>query len=427
MLVSLAIVMAWLWTAFVGGLLALIALDVFVFQRRPRAVSGPEAWVSFARWVLLSAFVGVGVYWAYDTHWLGLGDATKLDGVGAATRFAAAYLVEVALGIDNLLVIAVILAALNIPRELHHRVLFMGIVLALLLRGVLLGAGIAVFALAPWVTYVVGVLLVYSAVKMLLLREGQSDPKRNLVIRLINRRYPTAPAVSGPALLGRVEGKLAVTPVLVALLLIESADVAFAVDSIPAVLTVVRDVGIDPFIVVASNMFAVLTLRALFFAIADVLKHLAWLKVALSVMLLYLAAMAFLGPRLDAHTFVTLGVIGCLVVAGAGASLLSYLRKRRRGEIAVSLGSPLGEDAERLARLATRQLRRLIVLVVGVGMFLFGLIVGVLPGVPGIPIMIVACMLMATEFLWARALLKKLQEKAAQLAAAAKRMAGGKG
>jgi tellurite resistance protein TerC len=304
--------MIWIWLAFLAFVLVLLALDLGVFHRHAHVVSVKEALLWSAFWIALGvAFAGV-VYLGYENHWAGLGiapdsvDGLVNDGWTATVKYITGYVVEKSLSVDNIFVIAMVFTFFSVPAMYQHRVLFWGIVGALLMRGVMIGVGAKLIAEFHWILYVFGVFLILTAVKMLLMKSEHSDPNRNLVVRLVRKFFPVtarfhgehfvvragsaashesevpgAAVIADPVVEQARPGTLLLTPLALALIVVETTDLIFAVDSIPAIFAITG----DPFLVFTSNVFAILGLRSLYFALAGMLDMFRYLKLALALIL----------------------------------------------------------------------------------------------------------------------------------------------
>jgi tellurite resistance protein TerC len=360
--------MLFLWLAFIVFILALLALDLGVFHRRPHVVSVREALLWTTAWIALGLSFAVFVYWGYEGHWLGLGTAPDVaekstefpegrgnDGRAAVIKYLTGYLVEKSLSVDNVFVIAMLFGFFAVPRMYQHRVLYWGVLGALVLRGAMIALGAQLIARFSFILYVFGILLLLTALKMLLLKTERHDPSRNVVIRLARRFFPVTERFHGEHFLVRAgssasheretpraspvkdeavqetpKGALMLTPLAVALIAVETTDLVFAVDSIPAIFGITA----DPFLVFTSNVFAILGLRSLYFALAEALAAFAYLRVSLAVvlavvglkMLAHLSIDAWLGPNAD---FYLLGLV--LLVLGAGVAASLVVRPRRPG------------------------------------------------------------------------------------------------
>lgn len=296
-----------LWVVFTALVLAMLAVDLGVFRSRSnREMSLREALVRSAGWIALAALFNAGVY-------VSLGTDRGLE-------FTAGYLLEEALSVDNLFVFVVIFSAFKVPPAHQHRVLFWGILGAVVLRGIFIGVGTALVQRFTWVMYVFGAILVWTAWK--LFRGGgeeELDPADNPAFRLFQRLVPSVPEFHGDRFVVKVDGRTLATPLLAVLVLVETSDVLFALDSIPAVFGVTQ----DPFIVYTSNIFAILGLRSLYFLLSGVVDKFVYLKTGLALIL------AFVGAKMLIHDFyhvpipISLGVIGALL---GGTIALSILR-----------------------------------------------------------------------------------------------------
>jgi tellurite resistance protein TerC len=298
----------WMWLATIGGIVALLLADLLVFHREAHEIALREAVVSSLAWVGLGVAFGVGV--------LVLGGAT------AGGEYFAGYLIEKALSVENVFVFALVLGAFAVPAELQHRVLFYGVVGALVLRGVFIAGGQALLDRFGFLLYVFGAFLVWSGIKMARHTEIRIEPHRNPVLRLVRRLMPTVDEYHGQRFTVKVRterGRLrrAATPMLAVLIAIETTDVVFAIDSIPAIFAVTD----DPFIVFTSNAFAILGLRALYFVLAGFMDRLSYLKLGLAAVLVFVGVKMFVSNWYHLPIAVSLVVIATILTVAVVASL----------------------------------------------------------------------------------------------------------
>jgi tellurite resistance protein TerC len=298
----------WHWAAFLAGIGVSLALDLGVFHRRARVVSFKEALGWTAAWFALAMFFA--------------GALAPLRGREPAVQFLTGYLIELSLSMDNVFVIALIFAHFGVPAAYQHRILFWGILGALLMRGVLIGGGVALIAWLHWVLYLLGGLLVLSGFKMMVM-EHEVDPAKNRVVRLARRLYPVAPAFDGQKLTTIWQGRRALTPLALALLMVETADLVFALDSLPAIFAVTQ----DAFIIFTSNVFAIVGLRSLYFVLAGAIGYFRYLKIGLAMVLIFIGAKML--ARIWAFELPTLAslliVVGIILIA----ILVSVLAAKR--------------------------------------------------------------------------------------------------
>jgi tellurite resistance protein TerC len=316
-----------LWIGFVILVLLLLALDLGVFHRKAHVVKVREALLWSGVWVGVALLFNVFVYFGYEHHWLGMDlPNVEPDGQAAAVLFFTGYVVEKSLSVDNLFVIALIFSYFGGPPAYQHRVLFWGILGALVLRGAMILAGAVLIDRFHWILYVFGAFLIVTAAKMLFVRH-EPDPKNNLLVRLARRLFPVTHDLTGPNFIARSNGRRLLTPLTLALIAVESADLMFAVDSIPAIFAIT----LDPFLVFTSNVFAILGLRSLFFALAGIMDRFHYLKLSLAVLLALIGVKMLLKDVLHAVpglTYYTLGAIALVLTAGIVASLLRTKRGR---------------------------------------------------------------------------------------------------
>jgi len=362
--------MIWAWIGFVAFVLLMLALDLGVFHRKAHVVAVKEAVAWSAVWLALGSAFAVFVYFAYEGQWFGLGaladpvDGLPNDGSTAMEKYLTGYVVEKSLSVDNIFVIAMIFAFFAVPPLYQHRVLFWGILGALLLRGVMIALGAKLIAEFHWILYLFAVFLILTAIKMLFLKTERTDPNKNVVVRLTRRLFPVtarfhgehfivragAPASyesevpGGPAMPDEVvekarPGTLLLTPLALALVMVETTDVIFAVDSIPAVFAITG----DPFLVFTSNVFAILGLRSLYFALAGMVKKFRYLKAALALVLMVVGVKMLLAEwlklALGKHfNLYLLMVVLVILAAGVVGSLIA---ERRNTSRLTPLGPPL--------------------------------------------------------------------------------------
>lgn len=320
----------WAWGGFIAFITFMLALDLGVLNRRVHVVSIREAMLFTIVCVVLALVFSGFLYYAYDRHVANLGlavdaiDGVQNDGRLAWVKFVTGYLIELSLSADNVFVMAVLFSFLRVPQEFQHRVLFWGILGALVMRGVMIVAGASLVGRYHWVLYVFGVFLIYTAIRLFMTRapseaEAVSEPA---VLRLIRRWMPVTNEYYGSKFVVRLNGRLFLTPLAVALVFIETTDLVFAVDSIPAIFAITA----DPFIIFTSNVFAILGLRSLYFALAGAIDKFRYLRASLAVILAIvgikmLAAdllKQWIGP---AANFYLLGLVAAILVVGIIASI----------------------------------------------------------------------------------------------------------
>lgn len=356
--------MFWMYAGFILLILILLALDLGVFHRHAHVISVREALGWSAFWIALGLAFSVFIYFAYENHWAGLGltyDKMTPDpvitpegleiyntGSSATLKYITGYLVEKSLAVDNIFVIAMIFTFFGVPAMYQHRVLFWGIVGALLMRGAMIAIGVELIHRFDWIIYVFGGFLILTGIRMLFSGEHHSDPNRNFIVRLARRMMPITeryhgehffvkggsaashePPVPGAAVEpDRIAdtakaGTLLATPLFLALIMIEFTDLIFAVDSIPAIFAITA----DAFLVFTSNVFAILGLRALYFALAGIIDKFHYLKVALSFVLILVGVKMLthvqLKEMLGKHfNIYLLGGVLTILAVGVIASLL---------------------------------------------------------------------------------------------------------
>jgi tellurite resistance protein TerC len=395
------------WAGFLGFVLGLLALDLGIFHREVRAIRSGEAlaWAGF--YVSLALAFNVLVYFLYENNWLGVGVTVghPLDGKTAALQFLTGYLLEQSLSLDNVFVIALIFSYFRIPLAYQHRVLFWGILGALVMRGIMIALGSALIARFDWVVYVFGGILILTAARMLISGEEEPEPEKNWLIRLARRVYPVAPDLHGERFFVDVAGRRAATPLFLVLLMVESSDVLFAVDSIPAIFAVTQ----DPFLVFTSNVFAILGLRNLYFAIAPLLGKFKYLKTALVFILAFVGVKMLLSHTMPIPTLWSLSMIIGILAVGVLASAFAA------GREVAPLVSPVAADVATLTRVTLQTGRKIIALVVGSTLLVLGALAVVLPG-PSLLVIPLGLAILAIELVWARRLLSRLRTEVRSVA-----------
>jgi tellurite resistance protein TerC len=304
------------WILFFALVFIILALDLGVFNKTPHIISTKEATKWTAIWVTLSFLFSGVIYWLYGTNYIG--NPTSLTQSGAALKFVTGYLIELSLSVDNIFVIAVIFAAFKIPQKYQHRVLFWGILGAIVFRGLMISFGVIIINKFAWTTYLFGAFLLFTALKMLFSKEEEDfDPKHSFVYKTIGKIMPITSEHDKERFFIQTNKGKAATPLFVALLVIEVMDVLFAVDSVPAILAITS----DPFLVFSSNIFAILGLRSMYFFLANMLEKFSYLEYSL------IAILSFVGIKMLAHDFIeipewaSLGFIALALTIGVFYSL----------------------------------------------------------------------------------------------------------
>lgn len=316
--------MPWfIYAGFVVVIAFLIYLDLSVLHRKAHAVTVPSALFWTGVWVCIAMLFNVVVYFLYEGNFVHVsGVASKLTGSEAALQYFTGYLIEYSLSLDNIFVIALIISAFRVPSEYQHRLLFWGILGAALLRGLMIWIGAELMHRFEWTIYLFGILLIISAAKMLMSNDDEVDPEQSLIVRFFRRFYPVTNEFHGQRFFTKIDGKSHATPMLLALLLIEGCDVVFAVDSIPAVFGVTK----DPFLVFTSNIFAILGLRSLYFALAGMMGHFEYLKYSLIVLLFFVGFKMLLSDVYHIENLASLAIIGVILAIGIIASVVKGRR-----------------------------------------------------------------------------------------------------
>jgi tellurite resistance protein TerC len=309
----------WLWVGFNAAVLVMLALDLGVFHRKAHAVSLREASAWTAVWVSLALLFNAGIWY--------------FAGRQPALEFLTGYLVEKSLAVDNIFVIALIFSYFAVPAAYQHRVLFWGILGALVMRGAFIAAGAYVLHQWHWVIYVFGGILLLTGVKMALRKDEAIDPEHNPVVRLARRWLPLTQRYDGQRFWTVENGRRVATPLFLVLLLVEFTDLVFAIDSIPAIFAITS----DPFIVYTSNVMAILGLRSMYFLLAGVVHKFVYLKFGLSLVLVFVGAKMMLIDVFKVPTTVSLAVIATVI---GGSIALSLLRPPKHGVAPLASAEP---------------------------------------------------------------------------------------
>ena len=294
----------WMWVAFTAIVLSILILDLGVFHRHAHVVSKKEAALWTVLWVSLAMLFNAAIYYFY--------------GKERALEFLAGYLIEESLSVDNIFVFLLLFSYFSVPAIYQHRVLFWGILGVLVMRGFFIGVGAALLHNFHWIIYLFGAFLVFTGIKMLAKEEEEVHPENNPAIKLLRRFMPITEGYEGQNFVVIRDGKRFATPLLVVLVVVESTDLVFAIDSIPAIFAVTD----DPFIVYTSNVFAVLGLRALYFLIAGIIDLFVYLRYGLGFVLSFVGVKMLLVDIYKIPIGISLGVIAGILAISMIASLL---------------------------------------------------------------------------------------------------------
>ncbi|MDH5542518.1 MAG: TerC/Alx family metal homeostasis membrane protein [Nitrospinota bacterium] len=387
-----------IWIVFILFVLLMLALDLGIFHREPKAPSITEALGWTLVWVMLALGFNICVYFMYERHLFGLGLAggDELTGTEAALQFFTGYVIEKSLSLDNIFIIALIFSYFSVDLKYQHRLLFWGIIGALIMRGIMIALGYALFTTFWWTSSLFGAILIATAVKMLIAHHDNLEPEKNPVVRFVKRFYPVTGSSDG-AFFAEIDGKKGVTSLFLALVMIESTDLLFAIDSIPAIFAITS----DPFLVYTSNVFAILGLRSLYFALAAMLEKFRYMKTSLVFLLAFVGVKMIMIPHYHMPTHISLSLIAGILSVGILASLVG-----KKGGDTAQLVSPLAEEMTNLAITTYKAARRLAVGIIGSTVVLVGIIMIFLPG-PAIVVIPAGLTILAGEFVWAKRLLRK--------------------
>lgn len=294
----------YVWIGFLAFVLLMLALDLGVFHRKSHEVKIKEALIWSAVWISIALLFNYGIY-------VYMGEVKAME-------FLTGYIIEKSLSIDNLFVFIMIFSYFNVDKKYQHKVLFWGIIGALIMRSIFIFAGVALINKFHWIIYIFGAFLIFTGVKMLFQKDEKMDPNKNPLVKLFKRFYPVTDEMHGDRFFVKVNAKTFATPLFVVLLLVEFTDLIFAVDSIPAIMAITS----DPFIIFTSNVFAILGLRALYFALAGITQYFHYIKYGLSAILVFVGVKMVLVDFYKIPVMISLFTILAILVISVIASLL---------------------------------------------------------------------------------------------------------
>lgn len=317
-MLALVEITLWHWTGFIICVLFFLALDLGVFHRKAHVVKFKEALLWSTLWFCLAMLFALLL--------------RPTRGKDEALEFLTGYIIELSLSMDNVFVMALIFAYFGVPSRYQHRVLFWGILGALIMRGIMIGVGAAAIQRYQWILYFLGVVLIVSAIKMIFV-DVEPNPEKNIFIRLTRKFFRVSKDFDGQKFLTHVDGRVALTPMALVLVMVETTDLIFAVDSIPAIFAVTQ----KPFIVFTSNVFAILGLRSLYFVLAGAIDYFRYLKIGLSIVLAFIGAKMLLDPhgheprglQVDIPTPVSLLVVAAIIFTSIALSIAATQREKR--------------------------------------------------------------------------------------------------
>ena len=308
------------WIVFIAFVLIFLALDLGVFHKNDHVIKSKEAGIWTAIWVTVAfSFSGV-IYWLFNSGFID--NPTGLTPNNAVLKYITGYLIELSLSVDNIFVIAVIFSSFKIPPLYQHRVLFWGILGAIVFRALMIFFGVALITKFEWIIYIFGIFLLYTAFKMLKGDENDFDPKNSFVFKQIKKIYPITTTIHGHDFFVKKIGVNAATPLFIALIVIELTDILFALDSIPAILAITT----DPFIVFTSNILAILGLRSMYFLISRMLEKFRYINYSLVVILAFVGLKMLFSHYLELPEWVSIVVISVALASGVLSSM--FIKER---------------------------------------------------------------------------------------------------
>ena len=315
MMLGLIQITPWHWAGFIACVLIFLALDLGVFHRKAHVVSFKEALTWTGLWFTLAMLFGLVIAPMLVQDWQ----------PQQTVEFITGYIIELSLSMDNVFVIAIIFGHFAVPERYQHRVLFWGILGALIMRGLMIWLGVELIHRFEWLLVALGAFLVFSGFKMVFTREKESDPEKNIAVRLTRKFFPVTATFDGQKFITKLNGRNALTPLALVLVLVETTDLIFALDSIPAIFAITK----NAFIVFTSNVFAILGLRSLYFVLAGAIQYFRYLKIGLSIVLIFIGIKMVIVKYLSIPTPLSLGVVVLIIT---GSILLSIKATRNEAK-----------------------------------------------------------------------------------------------
>lgn len=395
-----------IWIVVITLIIGLLILDFYSLNIRAREVHVKEALAWTIVWFVLALCFNVLVYFLYENNWLGWTNLASHSSSGwqAAVQFLTGFIMEKSLSVDNIFVIAMIFSYLKIPVIEQQRLLLWSVLGAIGLRAVMIALGAMFMIHFQWIVYIFGGLLIATAVKMLMIRQDDINIGHNPLMLFAKKFYPITDSSRGGRFFSTMKESRAITPLFLALVLVTSSNLIFAIDSIPAIFAVTQ----DSFLVFTSNVLAVLGLRALYFTIGGYVDRFRYIKLSLVFILIYLAIKIMLIHHYPISNMISLVIISTVLIMGILASLFLPPMDIRKSV------KPLFNDMVTLAVISYRQARRIVVLILGTSVLLVGIAMIVLPG-PAIVVIPVGLGILAIEFTWAKRWLKKVRQVAEKI------------
>jgi tellurite resistance protein TerC len=387
------------WALFIAFVGVILVLDMGMLHRRVREISLLEALVWSGFWIVLALGFAVAIYFGYENHWWQLGEPTQ-HGYQAMLQYLTVYVTSKSLSLDNLFAIALIFAHFDIPRPYQARAFSWGIVGALALRTLVITIAALAYHQFSWMHYAFAGVVLFTAFRMLVKKPDAERPDSHRLLHALQQRVPTRTDVPDERFLTRIDGRRAITTVLLSMLAVQFANGVFALESVPALFAITT----DPFLVFTANVFAILGLRALYFVIAHGLQELRYLRISLVILLAAIGIKLLFAPSAPIPVELTLVIVLGIIAAGIVASFRS--RKPTQGTYLPEFAQELGH----LYDITYAGLRRIVVLAIGMSVIIVGILMIFTPG-PAIVVIPAGLAILATEFVWARIVLHKFKEK----------------
>ena len=389
------------WAIFLIAIVVMISIDLLVQKKQGlHVMTLGESTTWTLIWIGTALLFNLAVFWLYEHNMIyPEGSLQAKSGKEAALLFFTGYLVEKSLSLDNVFVIALIFSYFHVPSILQHRVLIWGVFGAVILRFVMILLGSALISSFVFMNYIFGAFLTFTAIKMLLAKQEKMHPETNPVIMIAKKLMPVTHDFHGPSFFVHINGVRTMTPLFLSLLVVETSDVIFAIDSIPAIFSITT----DPFLVFTSNIFAILGLRSLYFVLATAINRFYYLRFSLIFLLAFVGIKMLIAHFYPIDAALSLYIILGILTLGVLASLVT------KDSIFAAFALPIYNQFRDIAIMTAKDIRRIVVLFTGVVILLAGLAMLVLPG-PGLVFIFIGLVLLAKEFIWAKKLLDKIKK-----------------
>jgi tellurite resistance protein TerC len=387
------------WLALVIGILCLFAIDLGLTRHRAARLTIVDAVLQTGFWISIGLAFGFYIYFTFEHNLFPAFRTETMSGREALTQYVNVFFLERVLSFDNLFVMMLTFQVLKIPTHLQYRVVFYGLILTALIRTAIVTMGVSLWENFAWMNYLLAALLIFGAIRLTAGLSGKQERRQSALARYMMRRLPTVNSTNDGKFFVRKDGKLRLTPLFICMIVVEYSDLIFATDSIPASLSVTENL----LILISASLLSLLGMRALYFVFATALQQLRYIKVSLIVLVIFLSIKMLMHNIYPLDSSITLLVTASIVMIGVIYSLLH----RDRGALPAY---PILENFNRMYEMTYTGFRRIIITLIGVSVLIIGIIFIVTPG-PAIIVIPAGLAILASEFVWARILLKKVKHK----------------